>query len=135
MYLSPSNRHHTHTTTDGLKVVIVPRPALLGVILSEDGQPKAVKYPDQSQWSKTGVMTYLTLKGINKADYDRIKPDLVLYQLKDGSLLQANLAAFQGSKLVTHNASNVETLCFLHQVNQLQVVEMPEYQEVPIYQF
>jgi hypothetical protein len=135
MFIAQANRHKTHTTTDGLKVCIVPRPVLLGIILSDDGKPSAVKYPDQSQWSQTGFKTYHTLKGINKEDYDRIQPDLVLYQLKDGTLLQADLAAFEGSKLVTHNASNVQTLCYSHPVNLLQVVEMPEFREVPVFQF
>jgi hypothetical protein len=134
MYIAQANRHHTHITTTGLKVVIVPRDTLHGVLMI-DGKPSAVKYPDNHWDSETGYVYYSTLKGINKADYDRIKPDLVLYQLRDGSLLQANLAAFQNSKLVTHNASNVETFCFLHQVNQLQVVEMPEFRQVEVYQF
>jgi hypothetical protein len=58
-----------------------------------------------------------------------------LYQLKDGSLLQADLAAFQKAELVNHHASNVDTRCFLHQVNLLQVVELPSFEQVDVYQF
>lgn len=76
MFISNQNRHHTHITTTGLKVVVVPRHALHGVLMI-DGKPSAVKYPNHHYLSENGLKYYSTLKGINKADYDHIKPDLV----------------------------------------------------------
>jgi hypothetical protein len=89
----------------------------------------AVLYPDTRYYSETGYKYFSTLKGINKADYDRLKPDLVIYQLKNGELLQADLAVFEQSKEGTHNACKVETECFIHRVSDLTQVEMPELAE------
>ncbi len=129
------NPERTHRTIDGLTLVIIPRPSLLGVILDAKGLPSAVKYPDHSYWSKDGFKYYSTLKGINKGDHDRIKPDMVIYQLADGTLLQADLALFENSEMGRHNATQDERFCFLHQVTQLRVVEMPELEVVPVYDF
>jgi hypothetical protein len=122
----------TYITTNGLTLVKVPRPTLLGVTLDVAGIPKAVKYPNHHYLSD-GWTYYSTLKGINKADYDRIKPDMVLYELGDGTLLQADLELFENSEMASHNATQSETACFSHQVNQLKVVSMPEVEEVPVY--
>jgi hypothetical protein len=121
---------HTHTTTTGLRVTIVPAPRLKGVKLDANGNPDTVKYPNHSQWSHDGWTYYSTLKGINKADYDRIKPDRVIYELGDGTLLQADLALFTGSEMGSHNATQKETACYIHQVSELRVVEMPELEVV-----
>jgi hypothetical protein len=128
------NSERKHITTDGLTLVIVPRPSLETVKLDAKGVPSSVLYPN-SHYLSDGWTYYSTLKGINKADYDRLKPDLVMYQLADGTLLQADLELFVGSEMVSHNATQKETFCYSHQVNQLRVVEMPEIEEVQIWQF
>jgi hypothetical protein len=124
----------THTTQDGFTVVTVPRPALKGLKLV-DGKPSAVKYPNHHYLSPDGWTYYSTLKGINKAYYDRIKPDMVLYELGDGTLLQADLELFVGSEMASHNATSTETFCYSHQVKDLRVVKMPEIEEVPVFSF
>jgi hypothetical protein len=129
------NRHRTRITKTGLTLVIVPRPTLLGVILAPSGLPLAVKYPDHHYSSKTGYKTYLTLKGIDQIDFDRIKPDLVIYELQDGTRLQAGLELFDDSIMGSNNATStadVEQFCFIHPVPKLRLVEMPELEELPM---
>ncbi len=132
MFTRPENRIRIHTTTTGLGLVIVPRHTLLGVELT-DGKPSAVKYPDYRYYAKSDYRTFTTLKGINKVEYDWIKPDLVLYELADGSLLQANRELFDGSEMDTHNATSDDQPCFTHDVSKLELVEMPEVKEVPTF--
>jgi hypothetical protein len=134
MYLSPQNKHHTHTTPDGKTVCIVPRPALLRVNLDADGNPISVVTTNQSQWGD-GFSYWTTLLGINKETLDRIRPDLVIYELADGSLLQADPELFDNSEMNYHRAATTDTPCFQHWVKYLRLVEMPEWREEPIYQF
>jgi hypothetical protein len=128
------NPERTYRTTDGLTLVIVPAPRFLGVILDADGVPTALKYPCYREGSK-GYRTFPDLKGINKVDFDRIKPDLVFYQLGDKTYLEAPISIFANSEMGSHNATQKETACYNHPVNQLRVVEMPAVKEVPIYSF
>jgi hypothetical protein len=99
---------------------------LQGVELT-DGKPSAVKS------AKSVYRTFPTLKGITKEAYDWIKPDLVLYELADGSLLQANRELFDGSEMGTHNATSDDQPCFTHDVDKLELVEMPEVEEIPTF--
>jgi hypothetical protein len=124
----------TYTTQDGLTLVIVPRPALQGLQL-HDGKPSGVKYPNHHYLSPDGWTYYSTLKGINKVDYQRIKPDMILYELGDGTLLQADLALFENSKMGTHNGSSTGAVCYIHDVDRLRVVLMPEIHEEPAFSF
>ncbi len=123
----------TYTTNTGLKLVIIPRPSLLGVILDGDGQPESVKYPDYRYYTPLSYKTYSTLKGINQEDYDSIKPDLVLYELKDGTLLQADPELFVDSEMSTHNATSDGKACYIHNVSKLVLAQMPEIEQVPVY--
>lgn len=106
----------THTTRTGLTLTIVPRHAMLGVILDAKGQPTAVKH--------SSGRSYSDLKGIAQKDYQDIKPDLLHYELADGTLLHANPSLFIGSEMSCHHNSG-ET-CYTHQVSRLKVVKMPE---------
>jgi hypothetical protein len=125
----------TYTTLTGLTLVTVPRPVMLGVILDANGQPSKVKYPNYWESSKTGYHPYSDLKGILKVDFDRIKPDLVIYQLGDGTLLLADLEIFEGSKMGTHNGSSTGAVCYIHDVDRLRVIKMPEIKEIPAFSF
>jgi hypothetical protein len=127
------NPERTYRTTDGLRCTIVPSPRFLGVILDASGKPEAVKYPDYRESSKAGYRPISDLKGINREDFDRIKPDRVLYKLGDGTLLEADLKLFVSSEMGSHNATQKETACYNHPVNRLRVVEMPAVEAVPVY--
>ena len=128
-----NNPERVYLTSDGSTLVIVPTPRMKKVQLDAKGVPSSVLYPNH-QYSSDGWTYYSILKGINKADYDRIKPDLVMYQLADGTLLQADLELFENSEMGSHNATQKETFCYSHQVNQMRVVEMPEVEKVPVFQ-
>ncbi len=96
---------------------VIQRQALSKLYLSEGGTPIAVGY-----WadSKQRDLMYEDLLGINVDDYARMKPDLVVYQLADGTLLGA-------PKFLIEDTGNTETTakkgnCYLHQVHHLTVL-------------
>lgn len=128
MYINPSKRHQSHTTIAGLEVVIVPRPSLLRVILDGVGNPKMVSTQNQ-HYTSDGFKDWDTLKGLNLSDVTAFNPDLVIYQLDDGSLLTANRDAIVKATEDNHSASSTDTRCLLHKVSDLRLLKaMPEFQ-------
>lgn len=125
MHTYPQNRLRVQTTKDGLKLLIMPRYSLAKVTKLRGVLDAIVDKDNGTQ--------YLTLKGINREDFDRIKPDRVLYELADRSLLEAPIELFEGSEMADHNATHDHQVCYQHWVNQLRLVEMPELQEIPVY--
>jgi hypothetical protein len=127
MYTSKKNRLKVHTTQDGLKLVIMPRYNLARATELNGGLDAVVDGENGTQ--------YLTLFGINREDFDRIKPDRLFYELADGSLLEAPIRLFERSEMADHRATPDHQVCFKHWVKQLRVVEMPAVKEVPVYSF
>ncbi len=126
----------TRTTPTGLKVVIMPRPGLAGFHLV-NGTLSSVKIPSQRWDSETGYNYPSTLFGLNLEDFDRIKPDRIYYELADGSLLMAAAAACLKSGRTEHRATSDGKPCFEHQVSDLVIAELPEFEaveELPSYQ-
>jgi hypothetical protein len=129
--------HHpirVHRTTSGLKIVVMPRPALAGFHLV-NGTLSSVKKPSYWLESKTGYNYYSTLLGLNVEDFDRIQPDQVFYELGDGSYLMATAAACLKSSRTEHRATSTYKPCFEHQIADLVIAELPEVEEVPIFDF
>jgi hypothetical protein len=120
-----------YDSTQG-KVCLVPRPLVKKVELDGDGIPVRIylhdpQYP-QGIWCKT-------LKGLNHSDYDRIKPDIIIYQLGDGTLLSATADVCQRSDTATHSTKGGD--CFEHRVSDLRVIEQlpPRLTPVPVFSF
>ena len=127
----------TRTTTDGLKVVIMPRYALAGYHLV-NGALSSVKQPSSRIDSETGFNYFSTLFGLNLEDFDRIKPDRVYYALGDGSYLMATADKCLIADRTEHRATSDGKPCFKHQIADLVIAQMPEVEEVeelPVYQF
>lgn len=127
MYTNKKNRLRVKTTKDGSKLLIMPRYSLARVTVLNGVLDAVVDGDNGTQ--------YLDLKGINKVDFDCIKPDLMFYELADGTLLEAPISLFEGSEIADHSATPDHQVCYKHWVNQLRLVEMPEIEEVPIYNF
>jgi hypothetical protein len=115
MFLSSIS--HYHSTTLG-KVCLVPRPFVERVELDDDDRPERVLFHNPAfvygKW-------FDTLKGLKHSDYDRIKPDIIIYQLGDGTLLSATADVCQRSDTATHNTKGGD--CFEHRVSDLRVIE------------
>ena len=127
----------THTTTTGLKLVIVPRPGLSGFHVV-NGVPSEVMQPSYQQGSKTGFSVFTTLFGLNLEDFDRIQPAEVYYELGDGTYLMATAAACLKSARTEHRATSDGKPCFEHRISDLVIAELPELEaveEIPIYHF
>jgi hypothetical protein len=127
MYTNKKNRLRVETTHDGSKLLIMPRYSLARVTELKGVLDAVVDGDNGTQ--------YLTLKGINRADFDRIKPDRMFYELADSTLLEADLELFEGSEMADHNATCDHQVCYIHWVSQLRLVEMPEIKEIPVFSF
>jgi hypothetical protein len=127
MYTNKKNRLRVETTQDGSKILIMPRYSLARVTELKGVLDAVVDGDNGTQ--------YKTLKGINRADFLRIKPDRMFYELADGTLLEADLELFEGSEMADHNATQDHQVCYKHWVNQLRVVPMPEIKEIPVFSF
>lgn len=107
-------------------ICVVPAPRFSG-IRTENGKPWKLEYPTNLH-SHFGVAIryYPDLKGLNQDDYERLKPALVVYQLGDGTLLAATPAVFEKSTFSTNNACSKGSVCFVHQVSDLELLsELP----------
>ena len=110
------NNFKLYYSTFGLTCVIA-RPALTKLYLSDKGTPTGVGY-FASHYGRD--LVYSELHGINKNDYQSHQPDLVVYQLADGTLLAAPKALFEvDSTDVTAHKGN----CYLHKVDYLTVLD------------
>lgn len=133
--------HHpiqNHTTTTGLKFTLVPAPRFSGCTIDPSGKPIALIYPTGGDCPKTELpltRLYPDLKGLNTEDVERYKPSFILYRLNDGTLLKADSAAILKAGNDTNSASNIGLSCLMHLVKDLVIVEMPEVEEVPVYDF
>ncbi|RUT08871.1 hypothetical protein DSM106972_009240 [Dulcicalothrix desertica PCC 7102] len=96
---------------------VISRPSLSKLYLNEDGTPAAVGY-FASQYGRD--LVYTELHGINQNDYQNNLPDLVVYQLADGTLLAAAKAVFsaENTDITAHKGS-----CYIHQVEYLTVLD------------
>jgi hypothetical protein len=106
---------YTYYSTHGV-TCLIQRQSLSKLYLSEAGEPMAVGYwADYHQRD----MRYEQLHGLAVSDYDRLKPDLVVYQLADGTLLAAPKALLEeGVTDTTAHKGN----CYIHQVEYLTVL-------------
>jgi hypothetical protein len=118
----------SYDTTLG-KVCLVPRPQITGVELDDDDRPKRVQFHnpayDYGRW-------FDTLKGLTRSDYRRIKPDILIYKLGNGTLLYATADVCQRSGTDTHSTKGGD--CFEHRVSDLRVLEQlpPRLIDIPV---
>ncbi|MBD2250990.1 hypothetical protein [Nostoc parmelioides] len=119
--LGKNSQYYYHSTLG--TVCVVPRPTLSSVN-TKDGQPVSVNYPTNSQFG-VAVKYFYDLKGIQVEDYKWNKPDLLVYELADGTLLTASKEVVEASQV--NHTSGYHTKCYIHQVKDLQVLEkLPE---------
>lgn len=123
-------QHFFYNSTLGT-VCVVPRPSLNGYE-SQDGQPVFVSYPNT--YGGKG-RRYSGLKGILVSTYQEVKPDLVVYELGDGSLLAATKEVLDSSVADCHYAYQYQG-CIKTDVGKLQVLqELPEKLDIPVFNF
>jgi hypothetical protein len=123
-------QHYFYNSTLGT-VCVVPRPSLNGYE-SQDGQPVSVSYPNT--YGKKG-RSYSDLKGILLSTYQEVKPDIVVYELANGSLLAATKEVLDSSVADCHYAYHYRS-CITTDVKKLQVLqELPEKLDTPIFNF
>lgn len=82
-----------YLTSNGLKVAVVPRPALDSYNYIIPGYPETVQWNDKH---------FCSIKGICVQDFLDHEPDLVVYKLGDGSLLAASAEAIKASLVTEH---------------------------------
>lgn len=122
-----------HRTPAGEKFIIVPAPRFLGCTVDAEGKLTALKYPDHHYLSETGYKLYTDLKGLNIEDVERYQPDFILYKLGDGTLLKANQEAIAKAGGATNSATSYGAKCLKHLIGDLEIAEMPEIEEYPIF--
>lgn len=118
--------HYHYLSTLGT-ICVVPRPRLSKYI-TQGGKPCAVFYQEQTKGRND-------LWGIRECDYAALEPDLVVFELGDGSLLAATQQVMGASKRNPSRAwKGHKTIDPL--VKQLQVLEeLPVKLTDPIYNF
>lgn len=112
------NAQYTYYSTVGL-VCVVPRPTLVS-LNTQDGQPISVNYPTNSHFG-AAVKYFYDLKGIQLDDYKRIKPDLVIYRLADGTLLAAGKDVIEASQV--SYTSGYHGQCYITKIKDLEVFD------------
>ncbi|WP_250122942.1 hypothetical protein [Chroococcidiopsis sp. CCMEE 29] len=112
-------------------ICVVPRPSLANYE-ARDGLPVAVSYPNT--YGKKG-RSYSDLKGILLSTYQEVKPDLVVYELGNGSLLAATKEVLDSSVADIHFAYRYRG-CITTDVSKLKILqELPEKLDIPIFNF
>jgi len=123
-------QHYHYSSTLGT-ICVVPAPRLAGYDSWED-RPISVFYPD-THWGKG--KRYKDLKGILVSTLEEVNPDLVVYELADGSLLGATREVLEDSTRDYHNAYQ-HISCVKTDVSRLQILqELPEKLDIPIFNF
>jgi hypothetical protein len=123
-------QHYHYSSTLGT-ICVVPRPSLASYEARE-GQPVAVSYPNT--YGKKG-RKYPDLKGILVSTYQEVKPELVVYELGDGSLLAATKEVLDSSMADCHYAYHYRS-CITTDVKKLQLLqELPQKLDIPIFNF
>lgn len=95
-------------------ICLCPRPALLGLALTPKGEAYRLRY----QGGSCG-----TVRGLHLSDCVEHEPNVIIYQLADGTLLAADEAAIEKAGVATNWATNHKRKCLEHQLKDLQIVE------------
>jgi hypothetical protein len=123
-------QHYHYNSTLGT-VCVVPRPSLK-CYEARECEPVSVSYPDT--YGRRG-RKYSDIKGILLSTYQEVKPDLVVYELGDGSLLAATKEVLDSSVADCHYAYHYRS-CITTDVKKLQILqELPEKLDIPIFNF
>jgi hypothetical protein len=136
MYTRPENRISIHTTTTGLVFIICPASRFSGCTVDAEGKPTALKYATGNYDYDANEPTWkpmYDIRGLNMEDVESWKPDFILYRLGDGTLLKANLDAIAKAGKDENCASTKDLECLKHLIGDLEVVEMPEVEEIPTF--
>lgn len=96
-------------------VCVVQRPTLLGLLWTTIGTPYRLRVE--------GSKSVSTLKGLHHELYVEHEPDIIIYQLADGTLLAADEKAIDRAETSMNASTNFKKRCLEHYLVDLKVVD------------